>query len=109
MILNIHSNASYLSEIYSRSRVSGYFFLGWTPQYKHPIHLNGAVFALCHILKFIAASAAEAELGALFFNTKKAKIMKLTLRELRHPQPTTPIHCDNATATGIANGTVKRQ
>ena len=26
-----------------------------------------------------------------------------------HPQPPVPIHCDNATATGIANDTVKKQ
>ena len=35
--------------------------------------------------------------------------MRLTLRELGHLQPPTSIHCDNATATGIANCTVKRQ
>jgi hypothetical protein len=28
---------------------------------------------------------------------------------LGHPQPRTPVHCDNATAVGIANNTVKRQ
>ena len=26
-----------------------------------------------------------------------------------HPQPATPIHCDNMTATGIANYTIKKQ
>ncbi len=26
-----------------------------------------------------------------------------------HPQPQTPVHCDNATAVGIANNTMKRQ
>ena len=26
-----------------------------------------------------------------------------------HPQPPTPINCDNLTTTGIVNGTVKRQ
>ena len=35
--------------------------------------------------------------------------MGLTLREPGHPQPTTPIHCINATEACIANGTVKRQ
>jgi hypothetical protein len=33
----------------------------------------------------------------------------LTLEELGHPQPKTPVHCDNATAVGITNNTVKRQ
>jgi hypothetical protein len=26
-----------------------------------------------------------------------------------HPQPQTPVHCDNATAVGITNNTIKRQ
>ncbi len=33
----------------------------------------------------------------------------MTLEELGHPQPKTPAHCDNATAVGIVNNTVKRQ
>jgi hypothetical protein len=31
------------------------------------------------------------------------------LEELGHRQPATPVHCDNQTATGIANNTVKKQ
>ena len=80
MILNVHSDASYLSARYARIQASGHFFLGWKPQDKHPIHLNGAIFTLCHILKLVAASAAEAEIGALFLNAKEAKIMRLSLR-----------------------------
>ena len=60
------------------------------------------------MLKFVAASAAEAELGALFINGKETKILRLILEEMGHPQPPTPVHCDNKTATGIANDTVKR-
>jgi hypothetical protein len=33
----------------------------------------------------------------------------MTLEELGHPQPKTQIHCNNATAVGIANNTIKRQ
>jgi hypothetical protein len=57
----------------------------------------------------VVASAAEAELGALFLNCKEGIIFRLTLEELGHPQPRTPVHCDNATTVGIANNTVKRQ
>jgi hypothetical protein len=42
MILNIHSNASYLSEAKARSRTCGNFFLGWMPREGKPICLNGA-------------------------------------------------------------------
>ena len=109
MIMNVHSDASYLSESNARSRACGHFFMGWTPQDGDPIKLNGAFFTLCAILRFVVASAAEAELGALFLNCKEGMIFRLTLEELGHPQPKTPVHCDNATAVGIANNTVKRQ
>ena len=55
------------------------------------------------------ASAAEAELGALFLNCKEGRIMRLTLQEMGHPQPFTPIHCDNMTSTGIEKDTIKKQ
>ena len=29
--------------------------------------------------------------------------------DMGHPQPNTPVHCDNATAVGIGNNTIKRQ
>eukprot|EP00804_Cyclotella_cryptica_P017212 CCRYP_013147-RF/>CCRYP_013147-RF protein AED:0.42 eAED:0.39 QI:0/-1/0/1/-1/1/1/0/309 len=41
--------------------------------------------------------------------SKEAKIIRLTLEELGHPQPPTPIHCGNSTTVGIVNNTVKCQ
>ena len=61
------------------------------------------------ILKFLAALAAEAELGVLFLNAQKTKIVRLILFELGHPQPPTPIHCVNTNTVGILNNTIKRQ
>eukprot|EP00804_Cyclotella_cryptica_P014612 CCRYP_012661-RA/>CCRYP_012661-RA protein AED:0.22 eAED:0.22 QI:0/0/0/1/0/0.33/3/0/717 len=109
MVLNVHSNASYLSVKNAKSRAAGIFFLGSLPKNIQPIRLNGAIAVLCTILKFVAASVAEVELGALFLGAKEAKIIRLTLEELGHPQPPTPIHCDNSTTVGIVNNTVKRQ
>jgi hypothetical protein len=60
MIMNIHSNASYLSESDACSRACGHFFIGWSPTDGDPIRLNGAFFTLCAILWFVVASAAEA-------------------------------------------------
>ena len=100
MILNIHLDASYLLERNTRSRALGYFFLGLMPTRDKPIRLNGAIFNLCSILKFAAASAAEAELGFLFLNVKQGRILRLTLEEMGHPQPPAPINCDNLTTTG---------
>ena len=109
MILNVHSDASYLSASRARSQASGHFFLGSIPRNGRPIFLNGAIHTLCLILKLVAASAAEAELGALFLNAKEAKVMRLILEEMGHPQPPTPIHIDNSTTVGIVNNTIKRQ
>jgi hypothetical protein len=66
-------------------------------------------FTLCAISRFAVASAAEAELGALFLNCKQATIFWLTLEEIGHPQLPTLVNCDNSTAVGIADYTVKRQ
>ena len=109
MILNLHSDASYLSAANARSRAGGFFFLGSTPVDTEPIQLNGAIHVQCTILKLVAASAAEAELGALFLNAQEAKVIRLILTEMGHPQPKIPIHIDNTTAVGIVNNTIKRQ
>ena len=60
-------------------------------------------------MKFVVASAAEAELGELFQNCQDGIMYQTTLHNLGHPQPRTPVHCDNATAVGIASNMVKRQ
>ena len=66
MVLNCHSDASYLTAARGRSRAGGHFFLGSVPKDGCPIFLNGAILNNCTILKLVAASAAKAQLGALF-------------------------------------------
>jgi hypothetical protein len=83
--------------------------MGWRVDPTKPIKLNGAFFTLCAILRFVFTSAVEAKLGAPFLNCKQATIFRLTLEEMGHPQPPTPILCNNSTAVGIMNNTVKRQ
>jgi hypothetical protein len=68
MILNVHSDTSYLSAPCAQSQAGNYFFLGSFPTESDPIKLNGAIHIACTILKLVAASAAKAELGALFLN-----------------------------------------
>ncbi len=68
MVLNVHLDASYLSETNAHSRACGHFFMGWSPKDGDPIKQNGAFFTLCTILRFVVALAAKAELGALFMN-----------------------------------------
>jgi hypothetical protein len=61
------------------------------------------------IMRFVVASVAEAKLGGLFQNSQTGIIFQQTLDNLGHPQPKTPIHCNNATAVGITNNMVQRQ
>jgi hypothetical protein len=50
MIMNVHSDASYLSEANAQSRAWGHFFMGWTSKDGNPIKLNGVFFTLYTIL-----------------------------------------------------------
>jgi hypothetical protein len=49
------------------------FFLGSIPHNGDPIKLSGAIHITSAILKLVAASAVEAELGALLLNAQIAK------------------------------------
>ena len=69
MILNIPSDSSYLTATRVHRRAGGYFFLGILSQDKGPIKLIGNILITCAILKHVAASAAEAQLGALLLNS----------------------------------------
>ena len=109
MILNIHTDASYCSAGRGRSKDGGYFFLGSIPVKGQPIKLNGNIHISCAILKLVEASAAEAELGALFLNARETKALRITLHKLGHTQPPTLIHVENTTAVGIVNNKIKRQ
>jgi hypothetical protein len=68
MIFNIHLGASYLLEAKARSKACGHFFMGWMPQDGKRIHLTGAFHVSTTILRFVIASAAEAQSSALYHN-----------------------------------------
>jgi hypothetical protein len=110
MILQVHSDASYLTEPGARSRVGGHFYLGNSP----PIPgqqdiLNGTLLTTTTIIRNVMSSAAEAELAALFHNARDAVSIRDTLHRMGHPQPPTPIATDNTTAHSIANDTCKQR
>jgi hypothetical protein len=46
------------------------------PVNSETIKTNGAIYVFCGILKFVVASAAEAELGYLFLNAKEGKSLR---------------------------------
>jgi hypothetical protein len=67
MYLQIHSNASYLSEIWARSRAGGYFFLSDRLKKLPPAPtntpppLNGAIHVHSSIMRSVLSSGTEAE------------------------------------------------
>ena len=106
MVVKLHSDSSYLNAVGARSRQGGHFFLG---NKSDPDILNSAILHLAAIMKMVLSSAAEAEFGALFHNTKEATPLRTTLDELGHPQSPTPVLVDNSTAVGLANDTVTQR
>lgn len=104
MVLAVHSDAGYLNEKLARSRAGGHFFLSSNSTYPSN---NGAILTIAQIIKAVMASAAEAELGALFINAKEAAYIRNILHEMGHPQPPTPIQTDNTTAEGVLNSRVQ--
>jgi hypothetical protein len=100
MILNIHSNAGYLNDSKARSRSGGHFFMSSNPKNGQQQH-NGALLTVSKILRMVVASAAEAEIGALFLNAKEGVNIRNIQSEMGHSQPMTPLQIDNTTAHTI--------
>jgi hypothetical protein len=95
MVLNVHSDASYLCKPKAKSRAGVHFFMSNNDA--DPGN-NGAVFNIAQILKSVMSSATEAEIGALFLNSRQVIPARTMLMETRHTQPPTPIQTDNTTA-----------
>jgi hypothetical protein len=57
----------------------------------------------------MVASAAESEVGVCFQNSQSGAPLRVTLSELVHIQPVTPLRTDNSTAFGILNETIKQK
>jgi hypothetical protein len=104
MILPVHTDASYLSELGGKSRAAGHFYL--INQNDEDFN-NGAILTLSSIIKYVMSSASEAELAALYYGCKQAAPIRVTLEEMGHPQPApTPVTTNNITAQGLTMGTM---
>jgi hypothetical protein len=107
MMLPIHSDVSYLSVSNARSRLGGLFLCGnKSPQEDN---LNGSILNVASVIKNLVASADESELGACFQNAQSGAPLRVTLAELGHTQPPTPLRTDNSTPFGILNETIKQK
>jgi hypothetical protein len=57
----------------------------------------------------VVASAAESEVGACFHKAQSGAPLRVTLTELGHTQPPTPLRTDDYTAFGIVNKIIKHK
>jgi hypothetical protein len=78
MILNIHSDASYLSEREAKSRAGGAFYIVSKNDKANRL-TNGAILIISTVLKHVMSSVAEAEIGAVFLNVKEGTVLRTTL------------------------------
>jgi hypothetical protein len=77
MILHVHSDASYLSVSYARSRLGGLFFCGDTPLKED--NLNGSILNVASVIKNMVASAAESEVGVCLQNAQSGEPIRIAL------------------------------
>ena len=108
MLLHIHSDASYLSAPEARSQAGGHHYLGNKHDNHTPTFNNSPIHTIAKIMRNVMSSAAEAEVGAFFLNTKEGVPLRTALMEMGHPQPATPVQTDNSTAFGIVHQIVKQ-
>ena len=82
MVLEVHSDVSYLIEPNARSRAGGdLFLLGYTINTTN----NGAVLNINQIIKSVMTSAAGDELGAFYLNIGEAVQQRMILGEMGPP------------------------
>ncbi len=93
-----------MQSIEARSRAGGHHFL--SENVPLPPN-NGTIHNVAEIIKGVMSSAAEAELGAMYINARKAVEIRTILEEMGHKQPATPVQVDNSTAKGIVNKRVQ--
>ena len=100
----VHSDAYDLSEPKACSRAGRHFFLASDV----PIPANnGGVLNTANLIKKVMFSATEAEMGAIFINTREAIPARESLIEMGYPEGQTPIQTDNTTAHGICNNNMQ--
>jgi hypothetical protein len=95
MIVCIHSDMGYCNEKNACSRAGGIFLLSNNDQFPPN---NGAILTNVTIMKAVMSSAAEAELGALFFDAKEVVYLRQILTKMGHQQPQTSVQTDNTMA-----------
>ncbi len=105
MVLAAHLDASYLTESKgcSHAHTGAHIFLSEDDPI---LRLNGPILSLLQILKYDMASAAKAELGALYHTACEMIPLRNALEEMGWKQPPLPIQTNHSTATGFVQDTI---
>jgi hypothetical protein len=67
------------------------------------------IHAISSIIDVVVVSAGEAEYGAAFIAAQQGVWIRTIAIAMGHPQPLTPLLCDNELATGLGNDTIKQK
>ena len=62
---------------------------------------NGEILNVAQLIKEVMTLSAEAEIRAMFINAREALPQRITLTEMVHPQPITPIKTYNLAAHSV--------
>jgi hypothetical protein len=103
MVLRAYSDASYLSRARAGSVAGGFHYLG---DYPDDSPLNHPISTHSTRIPVVCSFVAEAEYGGLFATGRIATNERQILANMGHPQPPTPIFCDNEVAIGLANDSI---
>jgi hypothetical protein len=103
MILCAHADAGFLNKSNSCSRAGAHIYLLESNPFPQ---FNGAILSIAQMIKFIMASAAKSELGALFITALEMIPHRQTLIAMGWPQPKSPIQMNNSTAVIVTNKTI---
>ena len=98
IILEIHIDASYLSDPKSRSRSGIYFFLKEKLKQDQPMMNDNVINVVSTIICNEMSLASKAELVALYPNEKYGVVVWNTLEEMGHPHPEMNLLIENSTA-----------
>ena len=113
MELIVQTDASYNSRKQARSVAGFLMYFGDAKNALQPTDKptleNGAIMSGSVVMDVIVASAGEAEYGAGFIAAQHAVNVRIIAEELGHPQPPTPILCDNSFARNLAMDSCKQR
>jgi hypothetical protein len=103
MVLRCFSDASYLSRPRAGSVAGGHHFLG---DLRDDAPLNHPISTHCTRIPVVCSFVAEAEYAGTFASARIATNERQILADMGHPQPPTPIFCDNEVAIGLATDSI---